>query len=104
MSNNIQNLPPELQERIASIVQQAGLPPSAVQQQQQAPAPIIKPPSLMDHTIALRQEVAALSQQVAAIGQVVEACGQATGALYQMFQEQTSTSNYGGTNEESDDF
>ena len=101
-NSNIQNLPPELQERIAAIVQQAGLPPSAVQQQ--APAPIIKPPSLMDHTIALRQEVAALSQQVAAIGQVVEACGQATGALYQMFQEQTSTSNYGGTNQESDDF
>lgn len=101
-NSNLQNLPPELQARIASIVEQAGLPPAAMQQQ--APAPIIKPPSLMDHTIALRQEVAALSQQVAAIGQVVEACGQATGALYQMFQEQTSTTNYGGTNEESDDF
>ena len=44
----------------------------------------------MDHTIALRQEVAALAESVAAIGQVTEAVGQAVGQLYAMFHEQTT--------------
>ena len=90
---SIESLPPEMQERIQGIINQA--------QQQPAPQPaaVTKPPSLMDHTIALRQEVAALSQQLNAIGQVVEATGQATGALYQMFSEQVSTSNQGATYE-----
>jgi hypothetical protein len=62
------------------------------------PAPahqaIIKPPSLMDHLIALRGEVAEmrneianLNSQVTANSNVVEAVGQATGQLYQMFQQ-----------------
>ena len=44
----------------------------------------------MDHTVALRQEVAALSQQVAAMGQVVEAVGQAVGQMYGSFHDQTT--------------
>ena len=96
---SIENLPPELQARIQGIINQA--------QQQQAPAepaPVTKPPSLMDHTIALRQEVAALSQQLQAIGQVVEATGQATGALYQMFHEQTTPTDQGATYQAQEDF
>ena len=42
----------------------------------------------------LRQEVAQLSQQVAAQGQVIEAVGQAVGQLYQMFCQQTETTDY----------
>ena len=48
----------------------------------------------MDHTIALRQEVAQLSSQLQAIGQVTEAVGQAVGELYQLFRAQTATSDY----------
>jgi hypothetical protein len=55
----------------------------------------------MDHTIALRQEVAAMSQQVAAIGQVTEAVGQAVGQLYAMFQQQTTPTDQGPTYSES---
>ena len=53
MNSAMQNLPPEMQERINQLV--AGAKAA------QAPAPITRPPSLMDHTIALRQEVAQLS-------------------------------------------
>ena len=53
---NISNLPPEMQARIAQIIQGAQQPQG--QAQEQAPAPKPAPqPSLMDHTIALRQEV-----------------------------------------------
>ena len=61
----------------------------------------MKPPSLMDHLIALRQEVAALRQETDASRQemaqlaqviqansgVVEGVGQAVGTIYQMFQQ-----------------
>lgn len=102
---SIENLPPEMQARIQDIIAQAQQAPA--KPQQVAPderrafdqAPIQRPPSLMDHTIALRQEIAALSQQLQAIGQVVEATGQATGALYQMFHEQTTATNQGATYE-----
>ena len=57
----------------------------------------MKQPSLMDHTIMLRQEVAQLSQQMQAQGQVVEAVGQAVGQLYQMFCQQTETTDYSPT-------
>ena len=67
------------------------------QPQPQPPAPVVRQPSLMDHTISLRQEVADLRQEVAsvgesvsAIGQVTEAVGQAVGQLYAMFHEQTT--------------
>ena len=86
MTNSLQNLPPEMQERINQLV--AGAKGA------QAPAPITRPPSLMDHTIALRQEVAQLSNQVVAMGQVMEGVGQLVGELYQLFQTQTATTDY----------
>jgi len=83
-NQNISNLPPELQARIAQILQGNQAQPA----QEEAPAPKPVPqPSLMDHTIALRQEVAAMNQQVAAMGQVV-------GQLYAMFQQQTQPTSY----------
>ena len=80
-----------MQARIAAIMQ--GQPADASPHQvantsptpAPSPAPIAKPPSLMDHVIALRQEVAQLSQQVAAQSQVTEAVGNAVGAIYEMF-------------------
>jgi len=101
---SIENLPPEMQQRIASILQQGQVPQEGEPADVKVPtapvsAPPVRMPSLMDHTIALRQEVAALAQQLNAIGQVVEATGQATGALYQMFHEQTTATNQGATYE-----
>jgi|TARA_A200000159_G_C7199623_1_gene287289 hypothetical protein len=92
MTNSLQNLPPEMQERINQLV--AGAKAA------QAPAPITRPPSLMDHTIALRQEVAQLSNQVVAMGQVMEGVGQLVGELYQLFQTQTATTDYSSTYQE----
>ena len=99
MSNALENLPPELQARLAQIMaggapgsgQEPAAPaaptqPAPVAAPQQASAPVVKPPSLMDHVIALRQEVAALRTEVRANSDVVEAVGQAVGSLYQMFQ------------------
>ena len=83
-NTNLQNLPPEMQARLADILKQANANVPA--------AP--RTPSLMDHTLALRQEVNQLSQQVYATGQVVEAVGQAVGELYQLFQTQTETTDY----------
>tara|TARA_R110002050_G_scaffold59020_1_gene132166 strand:+ start:718 stop:1101 length:384 start_codon:yes stop_codon:yes gene_type:complete len=114
---NTEGLPPEMQARIAEIIEKAksnaitpGVPraittePSNVLRPE---APIQRPPSLMDHTIALRQEVADMrnevanmSQQVAAMGQVVEAVGQAVGSLYNMFQAQTEVTDYSRSYEE----
>ena len=98
MTNAMDNLPPEMKARLAEIMAQRTTPSTAEsphqaaiaqpqpapQPQPQPPAP--KPPSLMDHVIALRQEVAVLNQQVTANSQVVEAVGNAVGQLYQMFQ------------------
>ena len=109
MSNvNTDGLPPEMQARIAQIIE--GAKQKAIAQHQHLPesphqaaiapppAPVAPPaPTLMDHTISLRQEVASLSEQVAAMGQVVEACGQAVGAMYGMFQQQTTASDQGST-------
>ena len=117
MSNvNTDGLPPEMQARIAQIIEGAKAKAVAAHQPQHLPAsphqaalaqpaaPVAPPaplapptPNLMDHTIALRQEVAALSQQMAAMGQVVEACGQAVGSLYSMFQQQTTPTDSGAT-------
>ena len=90
-NQNISNLPPELQARIAQILQ--GNQAQLAQEEAPAPKPVPQP-SLMDHTIALRQEVAAMNQQVAAMGQVVDAVGQAVGQLYAMFQQQTQPTSY----------
>jgi len=99
-NSNFQSLPPEMQSRLADILQQANTnapttgSDTPVSSDVQNVPPVTRPPSLMDHTIALRQEVNQLSQQVYATGQVVEAVGQAVGELYQLFQAQTETTNY----------
>ena len=106
MSNALENLPPELQARIAQIMAgqapegaapAAPTPPAPVAAPQQPAAPVVKPPSLMDHVIALRQEVAALRNELRANSDVVEAVGQATGQLYQMFQPSPSSNAQGST-------
>lgn len=94
MSNALENLTPEMKARLASIM--AGQQPAATETPEQPAvqtAPPARPPSLMDHVIALRQEVGALRQEVANVSQqaeagnnVIEAVGQAVGQLYQMFQ------------------
>jgi hypothetical protein len=108
MSNiNTEGLPPEMQARIAEIIEKAkanavhpGTPgpvsnvPSPVLQ---PPAPVERPPTLMDHVIALRQEVDQLRQQVGAMGQVTEAVGNAVGQMYAMFQQQTSLTDQSAT-------
>ena len=109
MSNiNTEGLPPEMQARIADIIEKAKAnaiqpaapaaptPPGPVAAQglQNPGALAQRPPSLMDHIISLRQEVDVLRQQVAASAQVTEAVGQAVGQMYQMFQQQTEPSSY----------
>ena len=100
-SEALQNLPPEMQARLAEIMQKSQQGSVPIQQAAPPPAPIQKPPSLMDHLIALRQEVAAMRQEVTEmrnemlqLGQVVQAnsnvvegVGQAVGTIYQMFQQ-----------------
>ena len=108
MSNiNTEGLPPEMQARIAEIIEKAkanavnpgtpGLVPNVPSPVLQPPAPVQRPPSLMDHVIALRQEVDQLRQQVAAVGQVSEAVGNAVGTMYQMFPQQTTVTDSGTT-------
>ena len=110
---NTEGLPPEMQARIAEIIEKAkanavqpvgSVPVQAPAQQQglQNPGALAqRPPSLMDHIIALRGEVAELRnenlelrQQVHASGQVTEAVGNAVGTMYQMFQQQTEPTSY----------
>ena len=112
-SEAMKALPPEMQQRLAQIMQQqqaaGGVTPTPqAPVAPPAPAPIVKPPSLMDHLIALRGEVAEMRNEVGAMRQemanlgatveansnVVEAVGQATGQIYQMFQQ---TPTQGGT-------
>ena len=104
---NTEGLPPEMQSRIAEIIEKAkanavpaqptGLVPTVPGGVPTPPAPIARPPSLMDHVIALRQEVDQLRQQVAAVGQVSEAVGNAVGQMYAMFQQQTTPTDSGAT-------
>ena len=97
MSNvNTDGLPPEMQQRIADIIEKAkSNAPQAPAQQQQAP--IQRPPTLMDHTVALRQEVAALRQELHAVAQVTDAVGQAVGQLYQTFLGESEFTDQGPT-------
>jgi len=107
MSNvNTDGLPPEMQERIAQIIEGAKQKATAQYQAESphqaaiappAPAPVARTPSLMDHTIQLRQEVAHLTQRVEAMGQVTEAVGNAVGQMYAMFQQQTTVTDPGTT-------
>ena len=93
-SEALKSLPPEMQQRIASIVSQGNQMPAApAQPAPPAAPPVTKSPSLMDHLLALRQEVdmlrneqRVLTDQIAANSNVVEAVGQAVGQMYQMFQ------------------
>ena len=101
MNVNTDGLPPEMQQRIADIIekaksgaQQPGAATAAVAANAAPPAPVQRPPSLMDHMIALRQENAQLVQMVQAQGQVLEAVGNAVGQLYSMFFEQSQASTY----------
>ena len=112
---NTEGLPIEMQARIADIIEKAKanaiqpIAPAAPTQPGPVAAPGLqnpgalapRPPSLMDHIIALRSEVAELRnenlelrQQVHASGQVTEAVGNAVGQMYQMFQQQTEPSSY----------
>ena len=108
MSNiNTEGLPVEMQQRIAEIIEKAksnAIQPVGQQAPTPAPAappaPVVRPPSLMDHIIALRQEVAQLRQQVHASAQVTEAVGNAVGQMYQMFQQQTEPTSYSSTFQE----
>ena len=96
MSNvNTDGLPPEMQARIAEIIEKAKS--QAPAPQQQAAAPIQRPPTLMDHTVALRQEVAALRQELHAVAQVTDAVGQAVGQLYQTFLGESEITDQSGT-------
>ena len=105
MSNvNTDGLPPEMQQRIAQIIEQAktnantlhGAPANPAVHSPAAPpqAPIQRAPSLMDHTVALRQEVGALRQQVAALAQVSDAVGQAVGQIYNAFFQEQQAATY----------
>jgi hypothetical protein len=106
---NTEGLPPEMQARIAEIIEKAKanaiqpVAPQAPAFHPETPQPqgltnpgalAPRPPSLMDHIIALRQEVSALRQEVHATAQVTEAVGNAVGQMYQMFQQQTEPSSY----------
>ena len=100
---NMEGLPPEMQQRIANIIEQAKAQapapaaptqPSPVAAPQQRPvAPPVKQLTLMDHTVALRHEVAALRQELNAVAQVTDAVGQAVGQLYTTFLGQSELTN-----------
>jgi len=95
---NLDSLPPEMQARLVQIF--AGAKQQEAPTQPPSPAstkPEVRQPSLMDHCIAMRQEIAALRQETAAltqqmnaVAQVVDACGQAVGQLYATFQATTA--------------
>ena len=50
----------------------------------------------MDHTVALRQEVAALRNELHAVAQVTDAVGQAVGQLYQTFLGESQATDQSG--------
>ena len=97
MNVSTDGLPPEMQQRIADIIEKAKAGQPQVQPQQERPvAPPTRPPTLMDHTVALRQEVAALRNELHAVAQVTDAVGQAVGQLYQTFLGQSEVTDQGG--------
>ena len=101
---NTEGLPPEMQARIAEIIEKAksnAITPTNAPVRNDLPqlqAPV-RPPTLMDHTVALRQEVAALRQELHAVAQVTDAVGQAVGQLYQSFLGQSEYADNGGAYE-----
>ena len=101
MNVSTDGLPPEMQQRIADIIEKAKAGAPQAQPQQERPvAPPVRPPTLMDHTVALRQEVAALRNELHAVAQVTDAVGQAVGQLYQTFLGQSELTNQGGAYQE----
>ena len=97
MNVSTDGLPPEMQQRIADIIEKAKAGQPQVQPQQERPvAPPTRPPTLMDHTVALRQEVAALRNELHAVAQVTDAVGQAVGQLYQTFLGQSEVTDQSG--------
>ena len=97
MNVSTEGLPPEMQQRIADIIEKAKAGQPQVQPQQERPvAPPTRPPTLMDHTVALRQEVAALRNELHAVAQVTDAVGQAVGQLYQTFLGQSEVTDQSG--------
>ena len=98
MNVSTDGLPPEMQQRIADIIEKAkaGQPQAQPQQQERPVAPVTRPPTLMDHTVALRQEVAALRNELHAVAQVTDAVGQAVGQLYQTFLGESQATDQGG--------
>ena len=99
MNVSTDGLPPEMQQRIADIIEKAKSQAPQAQPQQQPAAPVQRQPTLMDHTVALRQEVAALRQELHAVAQVTDAVGQAVGQLYNTFLGQSEFTDQGGTYE-----
>ena len=97
MNVSTEGLPPEMQQRIADIIEKAKAGQPQAQPQERPVAPAVRPPTLMDHTVALRQEVAALRNELHAVAQVTDAVGQAVGQLYQTFLGQSETTDYGST-------
>ena len=101
MNVSTEGLPPEMQQRIAEIIEKAkaSTPQPETPHQaaiQQPAAPIQRPPTLMDHTVALRQEVAALRNELHAVAQVTDAVGQAVGQLYQTFLGESQATDQSG--------
>ena len=97
MNVSTEGLPPEMQQRIADIIEKAKAGQPQAQPQQERPvAPVTRPPTLMDHTVALRQEVAALRNELHAVAQVTDAVGQAVGQLYQTFLGESQATDQSG--------
>ena len=101
----MEGLPVEMQQRIADIIEKAKAtsPAQATSPHQAAiapEAPVQRPPTLMDHTVALRQEVAALRNELHAVAQVTDAVGQAVGQLYQTFLGESQATDYSGSYKE----
>ena len=97
MNVSTDGLPPEMQQRIADIIEKAkAMHHKHSLNNQQAAAPIQRPPTLMDHTVALRQEVAALRNELHAVAQVTDAVGQAVGQLYQTFLGESQATDQSG--------
>ena len=100
MNVSTDGLPPEMQQRIADIIEKAKAnapqtQPQVQPQQERPVAPPTRPPTLMDHTVALRQEVAALRNELHAVAQVTDAVGQAVGQLYQTFLGESQVTDQG---------
>ena len=96
MNVSTEGLPPEMQQRIADIIEKAKAGQPQTQPQERPVAPPTRPPTLMDHTVALRQEVAALRNELHAVAQVTDAVGQAVGQLYQTFLGESQATDQSG--------